>query len=66
MVVYQEMRREGGWVRVVFHAECDEDDNCPVCNEDYSDCPGPTQDDMCIYKEKHGMLYAKKKAVGDS
>jgi len=25
-----------------------------------------TQDDMYIYKEKHGMLYAKKKAVGDS
>lgn len=50
------------WVRVVFSGDCDEDGNCPVCGEDYGDCPcpGPTQDEM-EYEERDGVLYARRR-----
>jgi hypothetical protein len=49
------------WKRVVFASEVDDDGNCPVCGEDYVDCPcpGPTQDDLYEYREKNGELQAR-------
>jgi hypothetical protein len=50
------------WIPVVFSADCDEDGNCPKCGIDYADCscPGPTQDDLYEYREKDGILFARR------
>jgi len=55
------MKKDDGWKRVVFSAECDEDGNCPICGIDFGDCgcPGPTQEDEYEYKEVRGLLMAK-------
>jgi DNA (cytosine-5)-methyltransferase 1 len=52
--------RLGGWKRVVYSADCDEDGNCPLCEYDYADCgcPGPSMDE-CQYAEQNGQLYAR-------
>lgn len=51
------------WRPVVFSADCDEDDNCPVCGTDYTDCPcpGPTQEDDWEYRVIDGVLMARPK-----
>ena len=57
------------WRRVVFAFECDEYDNCPICNIDYSecDCPGPHQEDEYEYSEDgNGMLVARRLAEADT
>ena len=50
------------WKRVIFAADCDEDGNCPVCAVDYAECecPGPTQEDEFEYRERGGVLYARR------
>lgn len=50
----------GGWKRVVFSGDCDEDRNCPECGIDYADCEclGPTQDGV-EYEEFNGVLYGR-------
>jgi DNA (cytosine-5)-methyltransferase 1 len=55
----------GGWERVVFSSDCDEDGNCPRCGIDYADCPclGPTQDGV-EYQERPDGLYARR--LGES
>ena len=55
---------KGGWVAVVFAAECDPwgEGLCP-CGIDYAECclaPGPTEDDV-DYKTVRGVLYGRKK-----
>lgn len=51
----------GGWKRVSFSAEADEDGNCALCGEEYAECgcPGPTQDGY-EYTEVEGVLYARE------
>lgn len=36
---------------------------CPVCNEDYAECPcpGPSMDDEYEYKELDGVLMARRR-----
>jgi len=62
------MSKGGGWRKVVFSSDCDEDGNCPQCGIDYADCecPGPTQDDLYDYKETRGVMYAKRKPECES
>lgn len=50
----------GGWQRIMFSSECDEDGNCPECGIDYADCGcfGPTQDGL-EYEEFNGVLYGR-------
>ena len=50
----------GEWRQVVFAADVGEDDVCPGCGGDYSECPcpGPTMDDH-EYEERAGVLYAR-------
>ncbi len=50
------------WQRVIHSRECDEFGNCPVCEIDYSECgcPGPTQDDEYEYRERDGILEARR------
>lgn len=54
----------GGWQRIIFSADCDEDGNCPRCGIDYADCEclGPTQDGV-EYEEFNGVLYGR---MGDT
>ena len=54
----------GGWQRIIFSADCDEDGNCPKCRIDYADCEclGPTQDGV-EYEEFDGVLYGR---MGDT
>jgi DNA (cytosine-5)-methyltransferase 1 len=67
----QELQRNGGgftgsgktdWQRVIHSCECDEYGNCPECGIDYSECgcPGPTQDDEYEYRERDGVLEARR------
>lgn len=51
------------WRPVIFIADCDEDDNCPLCKVDYADCPcpGPTQGDEFEYADIKGVLMAREK-----
>lgn len=58
---------DGGWRRVVFSSECDEDGNCPECGIDYADCPcpGPTQDG-CEYRSTASGLEARPEHGGDT
>ena len=53
----------GGFSRVVFAAECDDDGNCPQCGDDFGDCEciGPTEDDV-EYIWIDGELYGKRLA----
>lgn len=46
--------------RVVFAADCDEDDNCPVCHLDSGECacPGSDMDDH-DYTFIGGVLHAR-------
>lgn len=50
----------GGWKRIMFSADCDEDGNCPECWIDFADCGcfGPTQDGV-EYEEFNGVLYGR-------
>ena len=59
------IRQSQGWLPVVHAAECDADDNCPICHEPYADCrhPGPTQDGF-EYREIRGRLLARPRARG--
>jgi len=49
------------WVKVVFADDCGEP-WCKACEAHYSDCecPGPTQDDEFEYRERKGILEARK------
>lgn len=53
------------WQRVIFAADCEPDGMCPVCEDDYADCPcpGPTQDDEYEYRDHDGVLQARRKEV---
>ena len=55
------------WTRVVFAADCDEDDNCPICGIDFGDCPcpGPTQEGW-EYRVRRGILEARKVGAPDA
>ena len=57
----------GGFGRVVFAAECDDEGNCPQCGDDFGDCEciGPTEDDV-EYIWIDGELYGKRLADTDS
>jgi DNA (cytosine-5)-methyltransferase 1 len=57
----------GGFSRVVFAAECDDEGNCPQCGDDFGDCEciGPTEDDV-EYIWIDGELYGKRLADTDS
>ena len=57
----------GGFSRVVFAAECDEDGNCPQCGDDFGDCEciGPTEEDV-EYIWIDGELYGKRMADTNS
>ena len=50
----------GGWQRIIFSADCDEDGNCPKCRIDYADCEcfGPTQDGV-EYREFDGIIFGR-------
>jgi len=56
------------WQRVIHSCECDEFGNCPVCEIDYSECgcPGPTQDDEYEYRERDGILEARRLVQSNS
>lgn len=56
---------EGGWRRVVYAADTDEDGHCPICEIDYTecDCPGPTQDGV-EYRVVGGVLYGRMTEEG--
>jgi hypothetical protein len=64
------MPKRNRWLRVVFAAECDEAGNCPICKTiDFAECrhPGPTQEDEYEYRERNGVLEARRLATeGDS
>ena len=53
----------GGFCRVVFAAECDDEGNCPQCGDDFGDCEciGPIEDDV-EYIWIDGELYGKRMA----
>ena len=56
--------RDNSWKRVVMSAEVGEDDICPECGGDYSECPcpGPTQEDEWTYAvDWDGQLWAHPK-----
>ena len=58
----------GGWRKVVFACECDDDGNCPRCGIDFAECgcPGPTQDDEYEYLEDaSGILWSRRLASSD-
>jgi DNA (cytosine-5)-methyltransferase 1 len=56
------------WQRVIHSCECDEDGSCPVCEIDYSECgcPGPTQHDEYEYRERNGILEARRLVLANS
>lgn len=54
------------WRVVVFAAECDpETGECPVCGEDFGECPcpGPTQEDEFEYRMLGDLLYARRRVA---
>lgn len=57
----------GGFSRVVFAAECDDEGNCPQCGDDFGDCEciGPTEDNV-EYIWIDGELYGKRMANAES
>ena len=56
------------WQRVIHSCECDKFGNCPICGIDYSECgcPGPTQDDKYEYRERDGILEARRLVLANS
>ena len=59
---------KGGWIKVVFSSDCDEDGNCPNCGIDYADCPcpGPTMDEMEYTLLDGETLYARLRKETDA
>ncbi len=53
-------KQPGGWTRVVYACSVGEDDVCPQCAGQYSECacPCPTMDEM-EYRCVQGTLYAR-------
>lgn len=52
---------DGGWVRVSFAGDCDEDGFCAICGLEYAEecqCPGPTMDEY-EYIERNGILFGR-------
>ena len=49
------------WIKVVWSAEVGEDDICPQCGGDYTECPcpGPTMDGW-EYEVRDGELWARE------
>lgn len=62
------MTNHNPWLRVSFAADTDEDGNCALCGEDYTDCPcpGPTMGELYEYRlGPHGVLMARLKPAAE-